>query len=254
MIQLKTILCVDVDSAIVESLVETLGQSYQVKTADTADTVLSIMAAQTVDLAIFGCLIGTGELETLLKSCHNAQPFCKVILIGDSSIQLKDKAFTVHGFCQKPVDTQALLSTIHSLVNDRNTAVFLDRMTDQSVKYSLTKDEDPDSHKQYARFLETFKVGVCLADEEGVVEYVNKKGCELFGVQTGEKLLGVPLSSLFRIDKDRELHFLKKYVKREWTPQPLVMIRPDGSDMATQANVTFSESNPPRVVTIFFAP
>lgn len=252
--QIRTVLCVSVDPEVMEPMVEALEPLYKVRRAATADAALAVISGEVVDLLIIDSLADTERCTRLLKSCQCLHPFCKIILIEGNVEQPNSIASLVHDRCQKPVDLAMLLEMVHSLIHDTNTAVFLDKMTDQSVKYSLGGGEGSDCQKQYARFLETFKSGVCLADGDGIVRYVNRRGCELLGVKTGEELIGTSLSSLFRLAKESERQFLQKYIRRDWTPDSLDVICPNGTEMTMQANITFSENIPPHIVTVLFSP
>ena len=134
----------------------------------------------------------------------------------------------------------------------QNTAIFLDKVTDQSVKYSPSLDEEKEFLNQYARFLESFTIGVCLFNPDGILEYVNGNGCELLLAKSADALIGTKFSAHFNIDDDQHKYFLKKYIGRDWSPLPIKVFCVDGTTLNMQANITFSNTNPPNIVTVFF--
>ena len=252
----RTILCVDDEKDILDSLVDTFKELYNVKTAKNGMDGLKIFKARAQEIALvitdqrMPFMLGT----ELLSEVNSIKPLCKKILLtGFSDIKVAVDAINmgaVDKYIEKPWDDDELVYLVKNLIDDLADYEFISHVTGDSESFRDKMEAITLSQDLYLRFVETFQAGVCLIDENGVIRQANKMALELLQCKDYLNIERRHYTDFFLLDDIRREKFFTSYKNREWKPLHLKVRLYDKSETTMQVYITFAETG--QVVSILF--
>lgn len=127
--------------------------------------------------------LATGIINELLKG--------KPIETGEISRKCKDGSIGYHTFSISPVLNNGKISGVEGFLID---------ITEQKTALQELKE----SQERYKILIETMNEGVILADNDDVIQFVNRRECEIFGYEP-EELIGQINNKLLIYEEDRHI-------------------------------------------------
>ena len=239
----RTILCVDDEQDVVDTLFDTFMDYYNVKTATSGEEALKIFAEEDISLVISDQRMPEMEGTELLAKINEIKPICKKILLtGYADITAAIDAIntgSVDKYFSKPWDDDELLEAVKNLLVAFKTDEFLAKvMTDvEGMKGAASKAEKTPS--SFQDFLDSYPSGICVVGNENKIEYLNKNGLELLGYEDLNTVMGMDFQDIFLLNEINRGTFREKYQKKDLSSEGLDVKLGDGSETRVQASMTF---------------
>ena len=240
--QRRTILCVDDEQDVVDTLFDTFMDSYDVKTATSGEQALKIFDNEDISLVISDQRMPEMEGTDLLAKINEKKPICKKILLtGYADINAAIDAInlgSVDRYFSKPWDDAELIKAVDDLLAMYKTDEFLARVIQEAEGL---KEEAVAAKRTrlFEEFLDSFLKGVCVVGPDRNIEYVNQKGLELTGYNNLTQLQGKDFRDVFPLDEKRLEVFWKRHYKKDPSSDELEIILRDGSSARVQASMSF---------------
>lgn len=238
----RTILCVDDEPDVVSSLYDTFMDSYNVKTASSAKEALKIFNDD-ISLVITDQRMPEMEGTELLAKINEIRPICKKILLtGYADINAAVDAInkgSVDRYFSKPWDDDELSKAVEFLLSMYSTDEFLKKVVTDGRSMKERLEEANRYTKIFKRFLESYLSGVCMVDDAGKIEYMNKAALEIAGYEDMAEIKGRDLNGIFLLDQTTKKEFCENYVKKDLTPDKLEIKLNDGTTDRVRANISF---------------
>ncbi len=240
----RTILCVDDEPDVVDTLFDTFLDIYNVKTATSAEEALKIFDEEDISLVISDQRMPEMEGTELLAEVNKKKPICKKILLtGYADINAAIDAInlgSVDRYFSKPWDDDELIKAAEDLLAMYKTDEFLAKvindakgMKEMAVKAKMTPD-------LFEKFLDSYLSGVCVVGDEDKIEYLNQKGLEIIKHEDLEEIKGRDFKDIFLINEINKQGFQEKYMKKDLSPDLLDVKLGDGSLAQVRASLTFT--------------
>lgn len=239
-----TIMCVDDEQDVLDSLFDTFMDTYNVKTVNDSNKALEIFKESDVALVITDQRMPDMEGTELLAEIHKIKPICKkVLLTGYADINAAIDAInlgSVDKYFNKPWDPDKLASDIEELLEEYNMDKFFEEAIDKTkdMKEEVTKIAV--NAELFGTFLESYLSGVCIIREDGTITYMNKKGLELLKYKEAKQVEGKSMQEVFSVNELNKGKFLEKYLKKNTSFDKIGVKLGDGSSADVQGNITFS--------------
>jgi FixJ family two-component response regulator len=200
-----TILCVDDEKDILDTLFDTFIDTYQVKTALTGEDALKILALEDVFAVISDQRMPAMTGTELLAKVNQIKPNCKKILLTgyadiNASIDAINKG-NVDRYFSKPWDDEEIILAVNSLLSLYKADVFLEKMVKDSEIIKKKTDRTIYLHNLLLKFVGSYPAGICIINEKGQIEYLNNEGLEILSCSDIEKIKGQPYKERFQIDE-----------------------------------------------------
>jgi len=198
-----TILCVDDEKDILDTLFDTFIDTYQVKTALTGEDALKILAEEDIFAVISDQRMPAMTGTELLAKVNQIKPNCKKILLTgyadiNASIDAINKG-NVDRYFSKPWDDEEIILAVNSLLSLYKADVFLERMVRDSEFIKKKSDKTIYLHNLLLKFVDSYPAGICIINEKGQIEYLNNEGLEILSCSSIEKIRGQFYKERFQI-------------------------------------------------------
>ncbi len=251
-----SILCVDDEEDIIQSLYDIFMYKYDVRTATNGAEALEIFKEEDIALVISDQRMPKMQGSELLAHINRMKPYCKKILLtGYSDISAAKDAInqgSVDKYFDKPWNNDELLAEVENLLKNYDFDKFIVSM-ESDLKVMNVESR---LKKSFERFLERYPSGVCVLNKDNKVEYMNNKGLDLFKCKDISAVEGKHLKDKFIISESilKDMH--DRYVANDQTPVNIDINLEDKTRGSVKASVICedSEGESISVVGILFQP
>lgn len=240
----RTILCVDDEKDILDSLFDNFMDIYDVKTATSGAEALQIFNKEDVALIISDQRMPQMEGTALLEQITQLKPQCKKILLtGYTDINAAIEAINkcaVDKYFSKPWDDAELTKTVEALIKRYDHEMSIAKMTeeDRSIKEIVIKAKS--RLDLVETFFKSYLCGVCLVSGDNKISVINSAGLEMMKYSDPDQVLGKDSDVVFSLTNPIKSFFLDKYKNREQVFDTLNVKTGDGSFVSMQATLIFS--------------
>jgi response regulator RpfG family c-di-GMP phosphodiesterase len=239
----RTILCVDDEQDVVDTLFDTFMEIYNVKTAISGKEALKIFDEEDISLVISDQRMPEMEGTELLAKINEKKPICKKILLtGYADINAAIDAInlgSVDRYFSKPWDDEELTKAAEDLLAMYKTDEFLAKVINDAKGMKKEADKATRTPEFFERFLDSYLSGVCLVGQEDKVEYLNKRGLEIIGYKALDEIKGRDVKDVFLLNEISKEGFKERYLKKDMSPDSLDVKLGDGAPASVQASLTF---------------
>lgn len=240
----RTILCVDDEQDVVDTLFDTFMEIYNVKTAINGKEALKIFDEEDISLVISDQRMPEMEGTELLAKINEKKSICKKILLtGYADINAAIDAInlgSVDRYFSKPWDDEELVNAAEDLLAMYKTDEFLAKVINDAKGMKKDAERAKRTPDFFERFLDCYLSGVCLVGEGDNIEYLNQKGREIMKCEDLGEIKGKDYKDIFLINEINKKGFQEKYVKKDLSPDTLDVKLGDGSPARVQASLTFT--------------
>jgi len=240
----RTILCVDDEKDVIDSLYDTFMDAYNVKTANSAKEALEIFNEDDISLVISDQRMPEMEGTELLAKINEIKPICKKILLtGYADINAAIDAINtgnVDKYFSKPWDDEELLKAVEDLLAAYKIDAFLEKMLEDGKKLKEGAEKGKKTAELFEKFLDGYHLGVCVVGNQDNIEYLNKRGLEILRYWNFDDINGKDFKDVFSIDELKKKEFREQYLKKDMSPNVLDIKRGDASNAPVAANLIFA--------------
>ena len=243
----RTILCVDDEEDITNTLKDMLIDIYDVKTAKDGKDGLEVFNASDIDLVISDQRMPEMTGTELLSAVNEKKPICKKILLTgysdiDAAIDAINKG-SVDKYFNKPWDEEELLASIADLLEELKTDEFFETALEETKLFKENADIAQKDASLFGTFLDNCFGGVCLVSENETIEYVNKHGLEVLKYDDVEEIKGKSYTDVFMMDDKERMALKIKYKESSTFPSTVKVECGDGKKKNIQGWVSFSKND-----------
>jgi len=239
----RTILCVDDEKDVIDSLYDTFMDAYDVKTATSGKEALEIFNEDDISLVISDQRMPEMEGTELLAKINGIKPICKKILLtGYADINAAIDAINmgnVDKYFSKPWDDEELLKAVEDLLAEYKLDAFLEKMLEDGKKLKEGAKKGKRATELFEKFLDSYLLGICVVGDEDNIEYLNKKGLEIIMYKDFDDIRGKDFKEIFLLNEINRGAFREKYERKDLSFDKLDVKLGDGSQAQIQASVTF---------------
>jgi len=239
----RTILCVDDEQDVVDTLFDTFMEIYNVKTAISGKEALKIFDEEDISLVISDQRMPEMEGTELLAKINEKKPICKkVLLTGYADINAAIDAInlgSVDRYFSKPWDDEELTKAVEDLLAMYKTDEFLARVIADAKGMKEDVEKAKRTPELFEKFLDSYLIGVCVVGQEDKIEYLNKRGLEIIKYEGLDEIRGRDLKDVFLLNEISKEGFQEKYLKKDMSPDSLDVKLGDGSPARVEASLTF---------------
>ncbi|NVM23208.1 MAG: response regulator [Desulfobacterales bacterium] len=239
----RTILCVDDEQDVVDSLYDTLMDVYDVKTATSGEDALKIFNEEDISLVITDQRMPEMEGTELLARINETKPICKKILLTgyadiNSAIDAINKG-SVDRYFSKPWEDEELIKAVEALLAMYNIDEFFAKVIEDAKDMKGKAETAKGTREVIERFLDSCLTGICVVGDKDKVEYLNEKGKEILKYKESDDIKGMDFKEIFLMDEINKEGFWEKYLKKDLSHDRLNAKLGDGSTAIVQASLTF---------------
>lgn len=253
----RTILCVDDEQDILNSLFDTFMDLYNVKTAINGSEALRIFNEEDIVLVISDQRMPEMEGSVLLGKINELKPKCKKILLtGYADVNAAIDAINkgaVDKYLSKPWNDEELVKTAENLVRRYESEMSFAKLIEDArgMKDSVTKVKD--YIKLYENFVNSYLCGVCLVSSGNKIAFINKAGLEMLKYTDLTQVQGKNAEGIFLLTDGIKASFREKYAAREQFFESVYVNINDGSLVSLQLSLTFDTGESGGVNGIIFS-
>jgi DNA-binding NtrC family response regulator len=211
----RTILCVDDEKDILNSLYDTFMDTYNVKTTTSGVEALRIFNEEDIVLVISDQRMPEMEGSVLLGKINELKPKCKKILLTgyadvNDAIDAINKG-AVDKYLSKPWNDEELIKTAENLIRRYESEMSFAKLIEdaRSMKESVTKVKG--NIKLFETFINSYLCGVCLVSPDGKIEFINKAGLEILKYSDLAQVQGKNSEGIFLLTDAIKAYFKEKY-------------------------------------------
>lgn len=239
----KTILCVDDEPDILDSLYDTFMDKFIVRKTTSVKEALSIFNNEDIFLVISDQRMPQMEGTEFLEKINAAKPTCKKILLtGYSDINVAINAINnvaVDKYFSKPWDTEELIATVEDLLKKYNVDNFFKNAISDIKALNESAIKANASLELFEEFLGSYPWGVCIVDRDDNIQYINISGLNILKYTDISQVKGKNFKEIFLLTDSIHKKFQDKHGKQDLTPEVLESKMSDGSLVTLLANVIF---------------
>jgi response regulator RpfG family c-di-GMP phosphodiesterase len=243
----KTILCVDDEQDILDSLYDTFMDKYDVKIASSGAEALKILAAEEVCVVITDQRMPQMQGTELLAKLREIKPNCKSILLtGYADINAAIDAInkgSVNRYFSKPWDDAEINDAVNHLVKMYDSDKFLVKMKEDGERLMKVQKERKQTLDSYEKYLDGYLTGVCIVGENDKVVHINKTGMEFLQLKSIEGLRGKDFKELFLLSLEQKNSCHQRFLKHDQSPEKLGVKIQGGESAALMAMFTFASDD-----------
>ena len=243
----KTILCVDDEKDILDSLYDTFMNIYDVKKASSGAEALQIFNKEDVALVISDQRMPEMEGAALLEKINRLKPECKKILLtGYADIIAAVNAINkgaVDKYIIKPWDDAALIETAEGLIRKYDHDIYMAKLLgeDRAIRETMKRTHCRlDLLESYETFLKSCLCGVCVVSDDNTISLINRAGLEMMKYRDPIEVLGKDCDTVFSLSNEIKSFFLSNYQDQQHVFKALHFKRGDGSIITMQITLIFS--------------
>ncbi len=238
-----TILCVDDEQDIVDSLFDTFMDSYNVKTACSGADALKIFDEEDIAVVITDQRMPEMEGTELLEKIHEKKTACKKILLtGYADINAAIDAInkgSVDKYFSKPWDDDELTRAVEHLVSMYDFDKFLNQMENDGDLIKREMNSVKSASIAISDFFDNYHMGVCIFDADDRAAFLNKKGCSLLNYSNPSGITGMGFKDVFPVDLATKKEFQRKLSKGKASPSKIDARESDGTKTELIASLVF---------------
>ncbi|MBF0453126.1 MAG: response regulator [Candidatus Magnetomorum sp.] len=228
----RTILCVDDELDILESLSDTLMDHYRVLTTISVKEAIEIFDKNDVSLVISDQRMPEMEGSKFLAIINEKKPICKKILLTgfsdlDAAIEAINKG-NIDKYFSKPWDSDELLTAIEHLLSTYSVDELFSRMMKDGKGMKDAMKRESAKNDQLIEFLNYFQKPVCIVNDDMTVSFVNQKALDVLNYSDINDVLGNDFVDHF-VQNMGKSTFEENYVKKGVSPEKLSLKTSDGS-------------------------
>jgi CheY-like chemotaxis protein len=244
-----SILCVDDEKDIVDSLFDTFMDDYDVKTACSGEEALKIFDKEEIAVIITDQRMPEMEGTELLALVHEKKPYCKKILLtGYADINAAVDAInkgSVDKYFSKPWDDEELTEAVKHLISMYDFDKFLGKIKEDGADLKNRAR----AGTSFDAFFRNYPMGICIPGDDDKIEYINKKGLEILQSDNADNINGNDFRKIFLVDSSKESELRKRFLKNDISPDRIEVKLVDGSQAGMLASLIFDKD---RVCGIIF--
>lgn len=240
-----TILCVDDEQDIVDSLFDTFMDSYYVKTATSAENALKIVQKNPIDLIIadqrMPGMTGTELFEKLSTQNLAAK---KILLTGYADINAAIEAInkgSVDRYFSKPWDEQELVSEVHNLMSLHKADKVFKKIVNAATSLKDNAREITQMADMFSRFLNSCHLGVILLKKDRTVGFANRQALELLKYGKEEPIINQNYMDIIALNSMQEEKFQDLYNQGILEYLTVDIKTADGSCTAFQTSIVYEK-------------
>ena len=238
----KTILCVDDEQDILDSLYDTFMDKYEVRTASSGADALKIFEAEEISVVITDQRMPQMQGTELLAKIRALKPGCKSILLtGYADINAAIDAINkgaVNRYFSKPWDDAEINDAVSHLVKMYDSDKFLMKMKDDSERLLKVQKERKLAIDAYEKFFDGYLTGVCVVGDNDKIMHVNKTGMEFLGLGA-DSLQEKEVKDIFQLSPEQKKSFHERFLRQDQSPEK-ISVKVQGVDAALMASLTFA--------------
>ena len=239
----RTILCVDDEPDVVDTLFDTFMDDYNVKTACSGEEALKIFEEEDISLVISDQRMPEMEGTELMARVNEIKPICKKILLtGYADINAAVDAInkgSVDRYFSKPWDDEKLTKAVEDLLGLYSMDEFFAKAIEDAKSIKKTAEGSKLSLRLYDDFFDGYLCGVCLVRDGEKIEYVNKAGLNIMKYKDMEEIQGRDVKEIFSLDYITIKDVRENYMKKLITPEKLELKLGDGGSAKVSADIIF---------------
>jgi response regulator RpfG family c-di-GMP phosphodiesterase len=243
----KTILCVDDEQDILDSLYDTFMDKYDVKIATSGAEALKIFAAEDICVVITDQRMPQMQGTELLAKIREMKSGCKSILLtGYADINAAIDAINkgaVNRYFSKPWDDAEINDAVSHLVKMYDSDKFLIRMKEDGERLLKQQKERKQAIESYEKFLDGFLAGVCIVGDNDRIMRVNKTGMEVLQLDAKSGIEGKDFKEIFLLTSEQKKEFHQKFLRHDKSPDKVEVKMQDGATAVLLASLTFAGGN-----------
>lgn len=241
-----TILCVDDEKDILDSLRDTFMDNYNVKIANSGAEALQIFSQEDVAVVISDQRMPQMEGIDLLARITELKPTCKKILLtGYADINAAVGAINkgaVNRYFSKPWDDAELIKAVETLVGKFENETFFEQLIEETRGVKEKVKRNKSSLDLLENFMKSYLYGVSLVSPDNTISFINSAGLEMMKYGDPDQLLGKNIDVVFSLTNPIKSFFLEQYTHRKQVFETVNVKTGDGSFASMQATLIFSGS------------
>ncbi|MBF0102963.1 MAG: response regulator [Desulfobacterales bacterium] len=242
-----TILCVDDEKDIVDSLYDIFMNEYNVKTALNGKDALRIFEKEDIFLVISDQRMPDMTGSEFLAEINKKSTICKKILLtGYADINAAIDAINkggVDNYFSKPWDDDELLSTAKKLQSLYKMDSFFERILADGKELKEQANESYLAMQNIEVFFDNYPVGLCIVDDKSQIVHFNKKAQEVILCTDQQKYIGSNYKEIFLLnDEDIEM-FEKDFSKEKLSFKTIQAKIGDGSHIKLDLGLVFNQKS-----------
>lgn len=245
----KTILCVDDEQDILDSLYDTFMERFEVKIASSGEEALRIFTTEDISIVITDQRMPGMQGAELLARVHEQKPHCKKILLtGYADINAAIDAInkgSVDRYFSKPWDDAEINDAVSHLVEMYDYDKFILKMKEDGERLLKQEESRRGAIESFDRFLDGYLAGVCIIGENDRIILVNKTGMEFLQIDTRSSIEGKDYKEIFLVSSDQKKAFHQRFLKHDQSPEKVDVTMPGGAKAALLASLTFVHGDAP---------
>ncbi|MBF0458489.1 MAG: response regulator [Nitrospirae bacterium] len=242
----QTILVVDDEQDIVDSLFDTFMDTYDVKTAISGANALNIIKETEIAVIISDQRMPEMTGAQLLQEVNTIKPRCKKILLtGYSDIEAAVEAINkgaINKYIHKPWDEQELVEAVEHLIKMYNADEFSNKMLEDGKKIKANADKWKGHSELLSQFMDGCQMGICVVDESENIVSINRTGLKLLKYDSVDAVKDKKMDTIFLIDAAQRQMFQELYEKGTFYQLSKVN-QADGQVAGLQASLVFLASD-----------
>ena len=214
-----SIMCVDDEQDVLDSLFDTFMDKYNVKTVNDSTKALDLFKQEDFSLVITDQRMPEMTGTDLLAEIHKIKPICKKILLtGYADINAAIDAInlgSVDKYLSKPWEVDKLTRDIDELLEEYNMDKFFDEAIGSAKNMKVEVAKGAANAVLLGKFLDSYLVGVCIVAENEKIVYINKKGMNILKYKVLDDVEDMDCKDMFSINELNKKKFLEKYLKKD---------------------------------------
>ncbi|MGF1486641.1 MAG: diguanylate cyclase domain-containing protein [Prochloraceae cyanobacterium] len=139
---------------------------------------------------------------TLLQRIQELNPFLKAVIVsayGDMANIRKAMNLGAYDFLVKPIDFKDLeITTKKTLKQIKQIKSILKKELSAQKDREELANKLQENEKKLAQFLNTVPIGICAADPEGKIVYINQNGEKILSIEERERVIGKKITEIYQ--------------------------------------------------------
>ena len=210
-----TILCVDDEEDIVDSLYDTFMDDYKVITALNGKDALKKFDEEDIFLVISDQRMPEMSGSELLSEINKKEKNCKKILLtGYADINATVDAInkgSVDKYLSKPWDDDEILSTVKHLESLYKMDLFAEKMLAGGKGLKEKLDESIKTTNTLENFIDNYPAGICIVNNQGKIIHLSQKAMNILRCDDQKNVLGSDFKEIFLLNERDISKFEKKF-------------------------------------------
>lgn len=237
----NNLLFVDNEEDILSALYDIFFGNYNIYKTTNPIEALDIIKKENIALVISDQRMPEMDGSDLLAEILKISPkTIRILLTGYADIKAVIDTINkgaIHKYLEKPWENDELVDLVAKMIQ-----IYEETKKHQSL-FSEIEHKVKTAMKStlaFKKFLDSYFMGVCIIGEKEDIEYINKKGLEITKYVNLKNIVGKNYKKSFLVNESNKNYFLKKYMKKDFSPNKLKINLNGGTTIEMQGNVIFS--------------